>query len=93
MGSSPAVYTRPVIVTAVGGLPEVVDDGVTGYVIPRQDPDALSEAITRFYLQGDLRKMEENIAASKDRFSWARCKSTLLGMAEKLASRSGTVQG
>ncbi len=86
-------FDRPVIVTAVGGLPEVVDDGVTGYVIPRQDPDALSEAITRFYRQDDLRKMEENIAASKDRFSWARCKSTLLGMAEKLASRSGTAQG
>jgi len=79
-------FDRPVIVTAVGGLPEVVDDGVTGYVIPKEDPDALSDAITRFFGQDDLRKMERDIAATKDRFSWRRCKETILGLAEKLAA-------
>jgi hypothetical protein len=32
----------PVISTAVGGLPEVVDDGVTGFLVPPENPDALA---------------------------------------------------
>jgi glycosyltransferase involved in cell wall biosynthesis len=38
---------RPVIATAVGGLPEVVTDGVTGLLIPPRDPDALADALER----------------------------------------------
>jgi glycosyltransferase involved in cell wall biosynthesis len=38
---------RPVIATAVGGLPEVVKDGVTGLLIPPRDADALAAALER----------------------------------------------
>jgi glycosyltransferase involved in cell wall biosynthesis len=38
---------RPVIATAVGGTPEVVTDGVTGLLIPPQDPEALARALER----------------------------------------------
>jgi glycosyltransferase involved in cell wall biosynthesis len=37
----------PVIATAVGGLPEVVTDGETGWLIPPRDPAALAGALTR----------------------------------------------
>ena len=43
---------RPVIVSAVGGLPEIVVDGETGIVVPPGDAEALAEAIVR--LAGDL---------------------------------------
>jgi glycosyltransferase involved in cell wall biosynthesis len=36
---------RPVVATAVGGLPELVEDGVTGILIPPRDPAALAEAV------------------------------------------------
>ena len=36
---------RPVIATRVGGLPEVVEEGGTGRVVPPQDPAALADAI------------------------------------------------
>ncbi len=36
---------RPVIASAVGGLPEIVEDGVTGLVVPPDDPAALAAAI------------------------------------------------
>ncbi len=40
-------YGRPAVVTAVGGLPEVVDDGRTGFVVPPESPAALADAICR----------------------------------------------
>lgn len=36
---------RPVAVTAVGAVPEVVEDGVTGRLVPPRDPAALATAI------------------------------------------------
>jgi glycosyltransferase involved in cell wall biosynthesis len=44
---------RPVVSTAVGGVPEVVVDGQTGVLVPPSDPAALAQAIGR--LLGDPR--------------------------------------
>ena len=38
---------RPVIASNVGGLPEVVEDGVTGVLVEPNNPDALAEAMKR----------------------------------------------
>jgi glycosyltransferase involved in cell wall biosynthesis len=38
----------PVVATRVGGNPELVDDGVTGALVPPGDPAALEQAITRY---------------------------------------------
>ena len=35
----------PVITTDAGGMPEAVDDGVEGLVVPRRDPRALADAM------------------------------------------------
>ncbi len=37
----------PVIATAVGGIPEIVEDGVSGLLVPPQDAQALAGAIER----------------------------------------------
>lgn len=47
---------RPVIVTDVGSLPEVVDDGQTGFVVPPRDSEALAGAILRILKNADLRE-------------------------------------
>ncbi len=39
--------SRPVVATNVGGVPEMVEDGVTGLLVPPRDPVALGEAIAR----------------------------------------------
>jgi glycosyltransferase involved in cell wall biosynthesis len=38
---------KPVIGTAVGGIPEAVHDGETGLLVPPRDPGRLAEAMTR----------------------------------------------
>lgn len=46
---------KPVIVSNVGGLPEVVVDGETGFMIPPNRPDILSEKIEKLILDKELR--------------------------------------
>jgi glycosyltransferase involved in cell wall biosynthesis len=36
---------RPVVATRVGGLPELIDDGLTGLLVPPDDPPALAAAL------------------------------------------------
>lgn len=38
---------RPVVASRVGGLPEVVQDGVTGLLVPPDDSDAVANAVVR----------------------------------------------
>lgn len=38
---------RPIVATAVGGIPEILEDGITGLIVPKEDPIALSAAIER----------------------------------------------
>ncbi len=46
---------KSVVATAVGGIPELVRDGVTGLVVPPSDPDALATAIHRLLRDSALR--------------------------------------
>jgi glycosyltransferase involved in cell wall biosynthesis len=39
-------FARPIVATAAGGIPEVVEDGVTGRVVPVRDPAALAAALS-----------------------------------------------
>ena len=44
----------PIIATAVGGNPELVEDGVTGRLVPAANPVALAEAIKPYVIDGEL---------------------------------------
>ena len=61
---------RPVITTNVGGLPEVVQDGKTGFLVKPESPESLSQAIIKFY-KGDYEKYFcREIKKSNNAFSW-----------------------
>jgi glycosyltransferase involved in cell wall biosynthesis len=48
---------KAVVVTSVGGMPEVIADGGNGLVVPSGDEDALADAIDRLLRDGGLRKV------------------------------------
>jgi len=46
---------KPVVVTGVGGNPELVEDGVTGYVVPAGDSEAVARRVIDLLTDEDLR--------------------------------------
>jgi glycosyltransferase involved in cell wall biosynthesis len=74
-------FGKPVIVTSVGGLPDVVEHGKTGFVVPPGDPAALAESIMRFYDEEQAAGMSAAVEVARERFSWGRCKAALMELA------------
>jgi alpha-maltose-1-phosphate synthase len=71
VGARAKPYGRPLIVTDVGGLPELVSDG-SGLVVPSEDPERLAEAIVS--LLTDRARAERlgaaGIATAEGETSW-----------------------
>lgn len=62
---------KPVISTAVGGVPELIENGSSGLLVPRADSEALARAINRLAANPNLRKTMGTVAArcARDRYS------------------------
>jgi glycosyltransferase involved in cell wall biosynthesis len=63
-------FDKPVVVTNVGGLPDAVADGKTGYIVPPCDPDAIAEVVVRFFLNNKADELAANIRESAFKNSW-----------------------
>lgn len=65
-------FGKPIITTRVGGLHEVVEDGITGLLVPPQDEQALADAIVCFYTQGLGPHLAANVRRqqAERRFGW-----------------------
>lgn len=57
----------PVVATRVGGIPDLVEDGVHGLLVPRRDPQALSAALGALLADADRRHDMGRAAAARVR--------------------------
>jgi glycosyltransferase involved in cell wall biosynthesis len=62
-------FEKPMIVTNVGGLPEIVPDNVVGLVTP-VDKQLIADAIIRFYRENKEQSFIENLKEEKKKYSW-----------------------
>ena len=65
-------FERPVISTDVGGLPDVVTDGKTGYLVKPENEKQLADAVIRYFEENREAEFTENIQKEAYRFSWDR---------------------
>lgn len=74
-------YDVPVLITRVGGLPDVVVDGETGVIVPPESPEALARGIERL-AAADLESMSAAVHRHKtENMSWAGLSRAVLAAA------------
>ena len=78
---------KPVVATTAGGIPEVVEDGLTGLLVPPRDHDAMADAIVRLLTDADLRRQmgEAGLASARERFSVDRMVLDTLRVYQRVA--------
>jgi glycosyltransferase involved in cell wall biosynthesis len=78
---------KPIVATSTGGIPEVVDDGVTGFLVAPRDDRAMAEAIVRLLKDADLRQRMglAGLKRARERFSAERMLRETLRVYQRVA--------
>jgi glycosyltransferase involved in cell wall biosynthesis len=64
-------FAKPVIATRVGDFPEIVEEGITGFLADPGDARELSEKIVRFFKEEKKDFFSENQKKAAARYSWS----------------------
>lgn len=78
-------FEKPVIASNVGGLPEVVTDGKTGFITNAKDSDDLAEKVIQFFNKKKADEFRNEIVKEADKYSWDHLRRVV----EKLIQRTG----
>ena len=62
-------FEKPMVVTNVGGLPEVVPDGKVGFVA-KPEATSIADAIVKFYQPDSIPDLLPNILREKRKYTW-----------------------
>ena len=69
-------FEKPMLVTDVGGLREIVPDGKVGYVVEPQ-PVKIADAICDFYDNDRKEFFENNVIEEKKKYEWSKMSETI----------------
>lgn len=63
---------KPVVAGRSGGIPDAVQDGVTGFLVDPEDPEAIAQAVTRLLTDTDLARRMGSAGRRRveQRFNW-----------------------
>ncbi len=86
--------SRPIVATRAGGIPEIVEDGVNGLLVPPRDHPALATAIVRALKDGDLRRRmgEAGFARVRERFTVERMVEKTVDVYRRINSQLSTLK-
>jgi glycosyltransferase involved in cell wall biosynthesis len=63
-------FDKPLIVTDVGGLSEIVVENTTGYIVPPDNPAEIARALIRYYTEGKEIEFTAAVQREKKKYSW-----------------------
>lgn len=90
-GALQVAYTfgRPVVAANVGGLPEAVEHGRSGFLVPVQSPPELAEGILKLVTNQDLAKVMGKYSRhlSETRFSWKTVARQIINVYNQLPGK------
>ncbi len=76
-------FERGMVATNVGGLPEFVRDGETGFIC-EPAPESIADALLEFFTPGGLPHLAQNLAAYRQHYSWTSFSDALIDFAGEL---------
>jgi glycosyltransferase involved in cell wall biosynthesis len=65
------------LVTDVGGLREIVQDGICGYVV-KPKPELIADALIDFFDNDRKDKFKEGVKQEKEKFSWDKMTAAII---------------
>lgn len=71
-------FHKPLIGTTAGGLKEIIEDNVNGYLVNPEAPHELAEAIIKFYSENREEQFSANIKKISEKFSWRKFTDELI---------------
>lgn len=74
-------FEKPMLVTDVGGLKEIVPDKLVGYVT-EVDPQQIASALVDFFENQRYDAFAQNIQVEKKKYSWSRMVDTLVSVSK-----------
>ena len=77
-------FAKPMLVTNVGGLAEIIPHGRIGYVT-EPDPAAIAEGIVDFYEQNREALFVENTQAERKKYAWSNVTSAIREISEQMS--------
>jgi len=83
----------PLVASAVGGIAEVVEEGVSGLLVPPEDPEALASALARIVDGGLRSRLAEGARASSGRWNWGTYAEVLEELVERITAPAGRAGG
>lgn len=81
-------FEKPMIATAVGGMPEAIRDNETGLIVPPGNTAALSEAIARFFNDDMAERFRQVIRQDKESASWMPLVELIEELADPLVAEA-----
>jgi D-inositol-3-phosphate glycosyltransferase len=70
-------FEKPMLVTDVGGLSEIIADGICGYVV-RPEASRITEAILDYFDNNREAVFTEGVKREKEKFSWDKMTASIL---------------
>jgi glycosyltransferase involved in cell wall biosynthesis len=68
-------FAKPVVITDVGGLAELVDDGKTGFIVPPHDIPKLADSVIRYFKENREQDFSHNIEVKRKENSFNTLRS------------------
>jgi len=76
-------FNKPMLVTDVGGLSEIIAHGKAGYVVKPEAKD-IKNALVDFFENNRMENYTQNVIKEKERFTWEKMTETIYALVKEL---------